>query len=252
MAKGLNKPIDVKANLSLNTSSAKAELRSLQREVGKLGSSIGLTTFGGQTGLTAELTSAVKMTSTLQTALKNATSGLTGNLDLTKFNDSLRRSGTTLADYQRTLRSLGSDGAKAFDDLNKAILSAETPMLRTTEMARETLTTLGNTVRWQATSSLIHGVTGAVSQAMSYVQRLDKSLNSIQIVTGKSADTMTQFAKQANNAAKSLSTTTNEYAKAALIYYQQGLSDSQVAGRVETTLKLANVSGQTAQKFQIR
>ena len=33
MAKGLNKPIDVKANLSLNTSSAKAELRSLQREV---------------------------------------------------------------------------------------------------------------------------------------------------------------------------------------------------------------------------
>jgi len=36
---------------------------------------------------------------------------------------------------------------------------------------------------------------------------------------------MTRFAKQANEAAKSLSTTTNEYAKAALIYYQQGLSD---------------------------
>lgn len=244
MAKGLN----VKANLSLDTTQAKMQLKSLQKEISKLASNTGLSSLGGQTGLTSELTNAVKLTSQLQSALKGATNDLTGNLDLTKFNDSLRRSGTTLSDYQSTLRSLGTDGAKAFNDLNKAILSAETPMLRTTEMAKETLTTLGNTVRWQATSSLIHGVMGAASQAMSYVQRLDKSLNSIQIVTGKSADTMSNFAKQANAAAKNLSTTTNEYAKAALIYYQQGLSDQQVAGRVETTLKLANVSGQTAAK----
>jgi len=37
---------------------------------------------------------------------------------------------------------------------------------------------------------------------------------------------MAKFAKSANEAAKNLSVTTNEYAKAALIYYQQGLSDS--------------------------
>jgi len=52
-------------------------------------------------------------------------------------------------------------------------------MLRTTELAKETLNTLGNTIRWQATSSLIHGVMGTASQAMNYVRRLDSSLNSI-------------------------------------------------------------------------
>ena len=39
---------------------------------------------------------------------------------------------------------------------------------------------------------------------------------------------MSRFAEQANKAAKALSTTTNEYAKASLIYYQQGLSDEKV------------------------
>jgi hypothetical protein len=41
-------------------------------------------------------------------------------------------------------------------------------------------------------------------------------------VTGKSADDMAKFAKQANEAAKALSTTTTEYTKASLIYFQQG------------------------------
>jgi hypothetical protein len=37
---------------------------------------------------------------------------------------------------------------------------------------------------------------------------------------------MDRFAVKANHAAKALSTTTAEYAKASLIYFQQGLSDS--------------------------
>jgi len=45
-------------------------------------------------------------------------------------------------------------------------------------------TALGNTVRWQATSSLIHGVVGTAASAMSYVKNLDSSLNDIRIVTG--------------------------------------------------------------------
>jgi hypothetical protein len=36
---------------------------------------------------------------------------------------------------------------------------------------------------------------------------------------------MADFAAEANKAAKALSTTTTEYTKASLIYYQQGLSD---------------------------
>ena len=50
---------------------------------------------------------------------------------------------------------------------------------------------------------------------------------------------MAKFAQQANEAAKALSTTTVEYSDAALIYYQQGLTEQEVLDRTETTIKMA-------------
>jgi hypothetical protein len=49
---------------------------------------------------------------------------------------------------------------------------------------------------------------------------LNESLNNIRIVTGYSVDKMSEFADEANRAAKALSTTTTEYTNASLIYYQ--------------------------------
>lgn len=66
------------------------------------------------------------------------------------------------------------------------------------------------------------------------------------IVTDKSSDSMKQFAKEANDAAKALGTTTTEFSDAALIYYQQGLSDEESKRRAEITAKVANVTGQSA------
>jgi TP901 family phage tail tape measure protein len=59
---------------------------------------------------------------------------------------------------------------------------------------------------------------------------------------------MARFAKQANISAKELNTTTREYAKAALIYYQQGLKESEVKERTDVTVKMANVTGDGAQE----
>ena len=66
------------------------------------------------------------------------------------------------------------------------------------------------------------------------------------IVTDKSSDSMKQFAKEANDAAKALGTSTTEFSDAALIYYQQGLSDEESKRRAEITAKVANVTGQSA------
>ena len=95
------------------------------------------------------------------------------------------------------------------------------------------------------TSSAINNLTGSIQQAYGYVKNLDSSLNDIRIVTGKSADEMERFAKTANNAAKNLGASTLDYTEAALIYYQQGLSDQEVEARTNITLKTANVTGQT-------
>ena len=80
-----------------------------------------------------------------------------------------------------------------------------------------------------------------------YIKKLDTSLNNIRIVSGQSANQMAEFAVQANKAAQALGTTTTTYTDSALIYYQQGLSSSEVSKRTETTLKMANVLGESAQ-----
>ena len=76
----------------------------------------------------------------------------------------------------------------------------------------------------------------------------DTALNDIRIVTDKSADSMDRFAEKANEAAKNLGASTLEYTNASLIYYQQGLSDAETQARAETTIKAANVTGQTGQE----
>jgi TP901 family phage tail tape measure protein len=59
---------------------------------------------------------------------------------------------------------------------------------------------------------------------------------------------MARFAEQANKSAQALSTSTLAYTDAALIYYQQGLDADAVAARTETTLKMSNVTGESAEE----
>ena len=79
-----------------------------------------------------------------------------------------------------------------------------------------------------------------------YVQDLNESLNDIKIVTGQSAEQMAKFAKRYEWSGKSLSTTTTVYTDMALIFYQEGLSDEEVKARTDVTIKMANVTGDTA------
>jgi hypothetical protein len=58
-------------------------------------------------------------------------------------------------------------------------------------------TTLMNTIKWQAASTLIHGVMSAFSSAVGHIEKLDSALNNIQIVTGKTSAEMAGFAKRA-------------------------------------------------------
>ena len=58
---------------------------------------------------------------------------------------------------------------------------------------------------------------------------------------------MDRFAEKANKAAKRLGASTTDYTEASLIYYQQGLSDEEAAAKAETTIKAANVTGQSGE-----
>lgn len=106
--------------------------------------------------------------------------------------------------------------------------------------------TLKNTVKWELSSNIVHGLESAISGAVSYAKNLNTSLTNIRIVTGQSVEDMAKFAVEANKAARALSTTTKAYADASLIYYQQGDSVEQAAKKAEITLKAANASFNTS------
>ena len=241
MAKQLN----VNLAFTADTSQAKAQLQNLQTQLSGLLNSTNGQSFGNQ--ITGDINKASKAIAELKLHLQNATNVNTGNLDFTKLNESLNKSGTTLQQYGDKLRSLGPAGQQAFNTLASSIAQSEIPIRRSNAALTEMWTTLKNTARWQISSSILHGFMGSISAAVGYAKDLNKSLNDIRIVTGASVDEMARFAEQANRSAKALSASTTEYTKASLIYYQQGLDDQAVKERTDVTIKMANVSNQSAE-----
>ena len=172
----------------------------------------------------------------------------TGKLNLATFSSSLKTSGKTLKDYKNELEACGPAGQEAFQKVAISIATAENPVRRLNKTMQGFLTTLKNTAKWQLSSTIVHGFIGALQSAYGYAQNLNKSLTNIQIVTGQSAEQMEQFAIRANKAAKALSASTLAYTDAALIYYQQGLDDNAVEQRTNTTIKMMNVTGESAEE----
>ena len=241
MAKQLN----VSLAFTANTNEAISAIKRLQKELNGIATGATLKN-SGITQLTPEIQRAMVAAGELQAKLEHAVNLKTGKLDLGLFTDSLKKGGVTLEQYAQQLKALGPAGKQAFTNLAQSILQAEAPLIRCSQKLKEFGTTIANTARWQISSSILHGFMGTISGALGYAKDLNESLNNIRIVTGQSVEEMAAFAKEANKAAKSLSTTTTAYTDASLIYYQQGLSKKEVQERADITIKMANVTRQSA------
>lgn len=242
MAKQLN----VSLNVDADVKKAKAAFEDLQKTLSKLQG--GALTSSQNLFNVQEIKAASQAAKELQHYLAAATDANTGRLNLSNFSNSLKSSGKDLASFKTSLESIGPAGEQAFVKVAKSIAMADNPLRRTNSLLSQFKTTLMNTARWQISSSILHGFMGALQSAYGYAQDLNQSLNNIRIVTGQSVDEMARFAEQANRAAKELSTSTTAYSDAALIYYQQGLSGKEVIDRTNATIKMANVSRQSAEE----
>ena len=241
---------NVNMRFTADTGQAKQQLRDLQSSLDTLMNQIATKNikFFDVNATKKEIDEASAAVQELKIALDQATNVNTGRLDLSKFSKSLSQSGYTLQDFAIHLENLGPTGDKAFVALAQSVINAEVPLKRTNAILDNFKKTLANTAKWQISSNLMHGVQGSLQKAYYYAEDLNRSLNDIRIVTGQSNDQMAQFAEKANKAAQALSTTTTNYTNASLIYYQQGLSDKEVADRTEVTIKMANAAGESASK----
>lgn len=232
-----NKRFDYVIGFSADTSKLSSALKQLEVQLNKIATG----KISGNFGI-EQIREASSAATQLGAHLKAAINIDTGKLDISKFARSLHSSNTTLSSLSASLTKVGPAGQVAFMNIARAITEAEMPLKRSNELMNKLWITMKNTARWQVTSGLLTGFTGAISDAYRYAEDLNESLNNIRIVTGKSTAEMAQFAKQANRAAKELNTTTTKYTDASLIYYQQGLDDKSVKARTDVTAKFANVS----------
>lgn len=194
------------------------------------------------------LQQAAKTATTLDNILSKTFNTDLGTLNVTKFNQELAKSGINLKQVKTEFSQIGSQGVNAYNKLAQAILGTNQQIAQSNKALDKMFLSIKNVFTYNISSSIFNRLTDSIGQAYSYVKNLDKSLNDIRIVTDKSADDMERFAENANTAAKNLGANTLDYTNASLIYYQQGLSDEEVAARAETTIKAANVTGQTGEE----
>lgn len=240
MAKQLNIQLQVNAN----TQAAKKNLENLFESLDKISNL--QPAFGMK--MSTDLQKASKSAQDLENHLSKAMDAKTGNINLDKLELSLSKSKQSLSSLMSDLAKAGPTGQASFVQIARAISSAGTKLTKTQSLLSNFLTTLKNTARWQISSTMLHGVMGALQGSVGYAESLNKSLNNIRIVTGQNVDQMAKFAEEANKSAKALSSTTTAYTDAALIYYQQGLGEKEVKERTDTTIKLANITRQSAEE----
>ena len=237
--------INVTLGFNADVGAAKANLKDLQATLNEISN---LKLEPG-TNLNKSLQEAISSADILQQHLNAAMDVKTGNINVDKFTASISKSSQSILQLGNNLLKAGMTGEKAFTQLQNGLTMANIKLTKSKNLLDEFSKTLANTVRWQISSTILHGFMGTIQRAYGYAQDLNKSLTNIQIVTQQTTEQMEAFAERANKAAKALSASTLAYTDAALIYYQQGLDDSTVEARTDVTIKMMNVTGKSAEEI---
>lgn len=184
---------------------------------------------------------AIKEVERIESAIKKAFNPRLGMMNTSTFINEITKGGNSLA---TSLEKLGGKGVPLLTQVQTQMTKINTGAKQTTKTFDKLFNTIGNTVRWGIIASGFQTMMNSAHSAVTYMKDLDKSLTNIRLVSEESKESMREFARYANEAAKGLGSTTVDYTDAALIYAQQGynLSDQKVLA--DYTIKTANATGQ--------
>lgn len=234
MASKVQVTFDFKANLG----NVKSQMNQLQQMVNQVNKSSHIN-FGMDTNTFATFKTNLNE---LSMHMKKAFDPNTGSMNFAALNKSISQSGKTLGQYGRELIQTGRMGEQAFTQMASAIMSSNAPMMKTSATLTKLWGTFKNTLRWQVSSSVLMGFTSTLQQGVQYAKDLNRSLNDIQVVTGKTNEQMKKVEQTASRMAKELKSSTLEIAKAQLIYYQQGDAAALASKKAEITTKAAAIA----------
>ena len=198
----------------------------------------------GVTGIQEDLNQAKIAATELETALTKSFNVKMGTTSVSKLNQELKS--LNLNRVYEDMKAIGPAGEAAFNRVAVQALKTNLQIKQGSTLLDKFGKTLWRNVEWLISGNLINSVTGIFTKAYGYTKNLDESLNNIRIVTGKGADEMARFGKEAQETAAKLGKGTTDITNASLIFYQQGLDKTEVDARTEVATKLANVSQQSA------
>lgn len=178
----------------------------------------------------------------LQTAMNNAFNSTTGLMNLSKLQGEL--SGLNINSLLESFKRAGAVGQSSLNGVIEQVSRIDTSFKSVSSTFDNVFRTFSNTLRWGISASILETISNSLNRSVEYVKELDKSLNDIRIVSGQSAAQMQDFTTYANQAAQAVGQTTTAFTNASLIYAQQGFDQDMSNKLAETTLKMANVTGQ--------
>ena len=230
---------DIKTTLdSSGISKLQSELKAAQNELQRL-SSMDLIS-------NEKLAKAQTQIKALQTALNKSYNGKLGMVDTNKFISAFTQMNGSVRTLGKDLSNAGLAGQRAFSEVINTFGKVDTQMKSVSKTTDKIFNTLGNTIRWGVIASGFQEMMNSVHNAATYVKDLDTSLTNIMMVTDYSREQMNEYAKTANEVAKSLGSTTVAVTKGSQVFSQAGYDLPQATQLAELSIKLANASGQTS------
>ena len=109
----------------------RADTKAAQKSVSQLQQQLNTAIMGTASkplGATKQLQEAQKHATQLKVAINNAFNVDTGKLNLTKFQNELKRSGLTVQQLGNSLKLLGPSGVQAFSSMTKLVSQANTSL----------------------------------------------------------------------------------------------------------------------------
>ena len=231
--------INFEIGFQVNTSTIKNQLNTIHDDLEKA-----FTLNPNENGsINKELAQAITSARTLENVLSKATTDK--GLSFVQMNAELRKAGTTA---DKLIGDLVQGGDLFSGSAREALVSftnANSQVLKLNKNLQEARRVFTQSLKFTLANQGIQAFQNAVQEAIQWVIELNTQLTQIQIVSGKSDYQMANISAQLIERSKALKVAASDYAEAAQIYYQQGLSDQEVIRRADITIKAAQAAGES-------
>lgn len=196
-----------------------------------------------------DLKKLIKELNNYEKAIKNnLTIGDNNKLNVAGIKEYEKNVGSSLSDLTGKINDYYKQAGKTTEvttDVGETLTKLEAPANKAKTAIDKLGTSLYNSLRYNLVNNFVDSFLSKGGEIVSLLEEVDEKLTQIQIVSGKSSDSLAGVRESGISMAKDLSSSVSDVLSAYEIYYQQGLSKSEAQARTQATVMAANVSNQS-------